>query len=159
MALKQEACKYGHPFVEANIYYWKREDGRLKRCCRTCRKLRRQDPTIIGQWKEWRSSYIKTDDYRKKISARHFKKKYGLTLEDVGQLYKKQRGRCAICRSSLKLIIPDRRGLPGFCIDHDHDTGKVRGILCNPCNWGLGQFKDDPFILGSAFRYLKKHKE
>ncbi|HEY0751460.1 MAG TPA: endonuclease domain-containing protein [Chitinophagaceae bacterium] len=42
------------------------------------------------------------------------------------------------------------------CVDHDHTTGKVRGLICHDCNVGLSRFKDDPEILRNAIKYLKK---
>jgi len=46
-----------------------------------------------------------------------------------------------------------------LAVDHNHDTGKVRELLCNTCNNGLGCFKDDPKLLQSAIKYLNKHKQ
>ena len=71
------------------------------------------------------------------------KKKYGLTFESYFQILEKQNGRCAICRQPIKLHV-----------DHDHRTGKVRGLLCSNCNMALGSFKDDIGILQNAITYL-----
>jgi len=57
----------------------------------------------------------------------------------------RQRGRCAICRNTL-----DRPH-----VDHDHETGKVRGILCPNCNVGLGHFASDPVRLRRAIAYVR----
>ncbi|MDQ3714717.1 MAG: endonuclease VII domain-containing protein [Actinomycetota bacterium] len=58
----------------------------------------------------------------------------------------KQDGLCAVCQMA-----------PAGHVDHDHDTGKVRGLLCFNCNGGLGQFKDRIDILAAAVDYLKSH--
>jgi Recombination endonuclease VII len=58
-------------------------------------------------------------------------------------------GKCAICKGAYS---PGRRGLH---IDHDHQTGRFRGLLCNNCNSGLGRFHDDPTLLAAAIKYLK----
>lgn len=90
--------------------------------------------------------------------AWQLKRKYNISPDDVFRLYKKQDGRCAICK-----IRGDVREL-GFvkkkplCVDHDHDTGAVRGLLCGPCNLGIGKLADDPVIIANAVKYLKKHK-
>jgi hypothetical protein len=75
---------------------------------------------------------------------------YGITLEDETRMIKEQSGRCAICGDPL-----NSPGIAGpFCIDHDHSTGKIRGLLCDKCNRGIGCFNDDPKNLKSAIEYL-----
>ena len=61
-------------------------------------------------------------------------------------LLEKQGGVCAICQ-----LPPGPRR---FAVDHDHVTGRTRGLLCLKCNTGLGQFNDSPALLASAMRYL-----
>lgn len=73
-------------------------------------------------------------------------KKYDITKEDFEQLVENQGGKCKICNKRLNEEIH---------IDHNHRTGKVRGVLCGKCNKGLGQFEDDITILTNAIKYLK----
>lgn len=73
--------------------------------------------------------------------------RHGLRPEDYGELFDAQHGKCAICKR------PPRDG-EFLHIDHDHETGKVRGLLCRNCNAGLGQFKDDVDRLMAAAAYL-----
>jgi len=75
------------------------------------------------------------------------KYRYGITPEDFEVLFFKQNGKCAICRVEYHLTMH---------IDHDHVTGKVRGLLCNNCNRGLGHFKDSYQTLANAIQYLRK---
>jgi len=72
------------------------------------------------------------------------KKKYGMTPGDYSQMWKKQKGRCVICKQPVKLHV-----------DHNHKTGKVRGLLCSNCNTALGSFKDNIGILQNAIKYLR----
>lgn len=74
--------------------------------------------------------------------------KYGITLDDYNRMLAEQGGGCAICGSET-----NKNGKALF-VDHCHDTGRVRGILCYKCNTGLGSFKDDAGLLEKAFRYL-----
>ena len=67
---------------------------------------------------------------------------------DLDALMARQGNRCGICRTDTP---PGR----GWCIDHDHETGKVRGVLCHFCNVGLGNFRDDPDRLTAAIDWLK----
>ena len=80
------------------------------------------------------------------------KQHYGLTRADFAALVLKQEGLCAICQTPLDFQVSRR-----VHIDHDHRTGKVRGILCNHCNRGLGGFLDSPPALRSAANYLEIH--
>lgn len=75
---------------------------------------------------------------------------YGITPQDYTDLLRAQGGRCAICGSSSP---NDRRG--HFHVDHCHTSKEIRGLLCQPCNMGLGLFKDSPEVLEKAIGYLK----
>ena len=72
------------------------------------------------------------------------KYKYDITIEDYRKLYAEQEGKCKICGIECE----------SFDVDHDHKTGRVRGLLCKPCNKGIGQFKDDPLLVLKAADYL-----
>jgi hypothetical protein len=74
------------------------------------------------------------------------KKDFGITLEIYKEMFDKQNGRCAICENEFKIL----------CIDHDHITDKIRGLLCNQCNLVLGNAKDNIFILENSINYLKR---
>jgi hypothetical protein len=78
------------------------------------------------------------------------KRKYGITQEQFDEILLRQGGRCAICRSSEASKSTDHR----FSVDHDHETGQVRGLLCKRCNSALGHFQDNPEIVESALSYL-----
>ena len=77
---------------------------------------------------------------------------YGLTAESLQALYEAQQGRCAICREEK----PVRGGPAGLAIDHDHRTGRVRGLLCVNCNQALGKFGDSTDLLIAAVLYLER---
>lgn len=77
-------------------------------------------------------------------------KKYGLTPELYQLRLADQGGRCAICQIAA---CPSGRR---FSVDHDHATGRVRGLLCLKCNQGVGQFDDAPERLRRAAEYLEK---
>ncbi len=81
------------------------------------------------------------------------KDRFGLSLEDYTEILRLQGGRCAICNSDN----PRRQGTLNFLVDHDHETGKVRGLLCHPCNSGLGMFGDNLEGVEAAAAYLRKN--
>lgn len=79
---------------------------------------------------------------------------YGITLDDYDRMYEKQNGVCAIC--NLPQLSKRNTRL---CVDHDHDTGEVRGLLCDSCNRGIGLLKDDPRLLERAAQYIRTSKD
>lgn len=85
-----------------------------------------------------------------KIKELRLQYKYKISLEEYNSLHETQQGLCAICQEP-----PSSRGL---VVDHDHDTGVVRGLLCDSCNVGIGALKDDPKILRNAALYLEARK-
>lgn len=84
------------------------------------------------------------------------KRKYGLTYEAYYELLQKQNGVCAICGTDNP---GNARGgrCPRMAVDHCHKTRKVRGLLCQSCNKGLGNLKDSPDVVEKAISYLKEY--
>jgi Autographiviridae endonuclease VII len=75
------------------------------------------------------------------------KRMYGITLEDYNRMYENQKGNCAICKIHYEVL----------SVDHNHKTSKVRKLLCDLCNKGLGAFADSLERLEQAVEYLKKN--
>lgn len=75
----------------------------------------------------------------------NLKKLYGISLEQYDELYEQQEGRCAICRGAHEVLV----------VDHDHETGEIRGLLCHNCNRSLGLMGEDPAVLRAAADYLE----
>jgi len=84
--------------------------------------------------------------------------KYGITSKEYDKFLSDQGGVCAICGQAETHIDPRTNRVFLMSVDHCHLTGKVRGILCNNCNRGIGFFKDNISLLNSASAYLNKHK-
>lgn len=78
------------------------------------------------------------------------KSTYGLTVEDYDAILSSQDNKCAICKSDTPY------GKGRFHVDHNHETGEIRGLLCHYCNLALGNFKDNVSNLLSAIAYLNK---
>lgn len=92
--------------------------------------------------------YDRDSNRRRAKTEGNIELKYGLTPEAWGNLFEKQGGVCAICKN------PETQN-KRISVDHDHETGKVRGLLCNNCNRGLGLLKDSLHTLSAAVEYLK----
>jgi hypothetical protein len=113
-------------------------DGRQS-YCRPCHRARRE---------AWESHH----DGRREAARRRsrLKRTFGITPEDYDAMLAEQAGGCAICGG------PPVAGAAFFDVDHDHLTGRVRGLLCRACNLGLGKFRDRPLLLAHAIRYLAR---
>lgn len=144
-------------------------DGRkfdgLSSQCRECRNayLRehnrgrlQQDPKFREQrsryWQEFRAS--QGDEWaRRRNREQKLRLYYGLTVEQYDAMLKAQGGRCAICGGTQGDADVRKAFLS---VDHCHVTGRVRGLLCESCNFGLGKFRDDPELLATAIDYLRR---
>lgn len=117
-------------------------------------KRLRTDPTYVKAEREYSKKYRQKPEVKKKRvvnQVRYERKiKYGLTDADLQRMREEQNFRCPICEDTEPSL---------WHIDHNHETGKVRAILCNKCNVGLGFFRDSPELLVKASMYLIKHKE
>lgn len=78
---------------------------------------------------------------------------FGITLEEYLKIHDEQGGCCAICNKSVS------ENGKALAVDHCHSTGKIRGLLCDLCNRGLGMFRDNPDSLITAIQYLRKYSE
>lgn len=130
---------------EASFTVNRRYADGLERKCRACLS------------EERKAAYDRTPDLYRALSgrsrrpdgltprqrrARHLRETYGITLEDEARILAKQNGQCPIC------------GSPAEVVDHCHTTRRVRGLLCQKCNRGLGHFQDNPVMLAKAIEYL-----
>lgn len=82
----------------------------------------------------------------------------GLNLEQYYAMREIHDNKCAICRREERRKNRAGETSPRLCIDHNHDTGKIRGLLCHDCNTAIGKFQDKIELLQSAIDYLKKHE-
>ena len=113
---------------------------------------------VLSYKKKHRDKY--REEYNAKARAKraaaaepasdYMRRKYGITIAEYNEILALQLGVCAICEKA-------ETGGKRFAIDHDHKTGKIRGLLCYACNTSLGRFNDEPSLLESAAAYLRSH--
>jgi hypothetical protein len=128
-----------------------RKDG-LNPWCKLCtransaRQDKKRDHAARYQYNK------EVEKYRKKgslvVREWHLLKLYNLTLAEFDQKLEDQGGCCKICKTAN----PGHKGK--FVVDHNHSTGKIRGLLCHKCNTALGLLQDSPGILQRARNYL-----
>lgn len=141
-------CK---PCNRAVVAQWQRGNPDRVRLQRA--KWKRENPDKVNadarkRYRAWRDGNSASGETFKKIRAW----RYGIKPEDYVEMLELQDGRCLICGYLPK---PGERYL---AIDHDHETGTIRGLLCNPCNRGLGLLGDDPDRLVAAASYLLERR-
>lgn len=108
------------------------KSGRQSSCIE-CGKLEHQ--RLRGYYRDW-----------------HLQNKYGITHKDYLQLKESQDNKCKICGIAEEHCENQR-----FAVDHDHDSGEVRGLLCKKCNQAIGLLQDSSSFAKAAYRYLKEH--
>lgn len=120
-----------------------------KRCCK-CKSVKDISKFYKNKLSKdrYNSNCIKCSEVK---SSNYNISKYGLTKLEYTELLDSQDFKCAICNETNG----DHTRL---FIDHDHNTGKVRGLLCHTCNAGLGMFKDSTMLLLVAATYLEQNK-
>ena len=101
--------------------------------------------------KKWRASNKERIRF---LGRRQMLRRYGLTIEEFDSLLDAQGGVCAICRSPETYLLASGKD-SRLSVDHCHETGVVRGLLCRSCNLVLGHLGDDVKLLEAAIEYLK----
>ena len=139
---------------QGKIRYWKKRGQIFKtpqeREEFLKKKKQQRHIDFVKRVKEYASSYNRSMVGKLSSRKSSLKRNYNLSIEQFEEIKEAQSGRCAICFDLFK----DTRNCH---VDHDHGTGKVRGLLCSNCNRGLGVFYDDIEMLKSAIYYLEKY--
>ena len=130
----------------ADFYLDKRTSDSLSKICISCKNNKEKESNLKRQ-RLYRKGKGKD---RRKEWLKYF---YDLTSEQYFELLKNQNHCCKICGTHEKDAYKQT-----LFVDHDHDTGKVRGLLCNSCNTALGHFKDSQEILKNAMDYLNESR-
>lgn len=124
--------------------------------CRACWKIRRREVYLRlranpDSYQKMLAGVLRSG--RKHQRKRNLKQNYGMTVEDYQRLHDAQNGVCAICHK------PERKTIRGvlykLTVDHCHNSGRVRGLLCSRCNLMIGMAADCPDVLTRAIAYLQ----
>lgn len=120
-----KTCKSCQEIKVLTDFYFNRKYNVYFSSCKLCIK------TNPNKWRNWLRS------------------RYNISEEEHSEMLEKQNYTCAICKQPQNYSRTDK-----LYVDHCHVTSKVRGLLCNSCNTGLGNFKDNPNLLRKAATYL-----
>jgi len=119
------------------------------------RKLECADCTNKYLRDHYNKNYKGKPETKRKQTEYHYKRKYGIEYKDYLKMYEKQKGRCLICLFIFPKVGTFSKGKKDvLVVDHCHNSGKIRGLICNKCNQGLGLFNDCPETIINAAFYL-----
>lgn len=140
------------------------KDGRRGECIACAKVIRRSwyeanradSIANVKRWQQenaerlnaYRREYNARPDRKRKMRDAYYRRSFGITADEFDEMLAQQGGHCAICSRT-----PDQ--VASMHVDHCHETGRIRGILCINCNQGLGQFFDDAETLERAAAYLR----
>jgi hypothetical protein len=151
MQSKKEIKERRHKYYEKNK---KHINIKARECYESHKKERKiyEKEYRTNHKKETKEYILKNKEHiRKKDKNWHLIQKFGITLEQYNEMLTKQNDCCAICgrhKSELKKAL---------AVDHNHETLKIRGLLCEKCNRGIGYLCDDINLLKKAIKFLKKN--
>lgn len=141
-------CRLGHDYDNSGKSMRSEASG----LCIVC--AREKSKRHYARYREIRS--LQKREYRKEnkdaVKCSKLRQSFGITLKEYNKILEEQNGLCAIC---------ERKCVSGkkLAVDHCHKTGKIRGLLCNACNLGIGKLGDSEESLLKALNYLRKSKK
>jgi len=138
--MKQMVCTRCGQEKSYKDFYYNHVTHKYRKFCKPCEEKDNSKPRL--ERKNIDSQHVEAIQRRAML-----KKKFGMTLEEYNLMLEQQHGVCKICGGTKTNGVH-------LAVDHDHATGKVRGLLCSGCNTGLGGFRDDPRNLLKASLYL-----
>ena len=142
---KQDSIKIMSHCKECRKKYNK--EHRLKDIKKTREKDRERYKINAEHRREYARKYRK--DNPEKLRETHLKSNYGISTLDFNNMLKNQNNKCDICKRDMN----DYGKV--FCVDHNHSTGKIRSLLCDPCNFGIGFYEK---YADKYKEYIDKHK-
>jgi hypothetical protein len=126
---------------ELTEFAYRADTNKYRNICKGCKLIQQKS-----------SDALKGSAHKRYHRDWKLKKTYGISIEDYEEMLDKQGGCCAICSLAEK-----HAPYGVLSVDHCHDSGAVRALLCNPCNAGIGLFKENQDFLANAIIYLKRY--
>lgn len=125
--------------------------------CQRARDYRRANPEVVRAADKRRYDNSGARGARSRRDG-HYRRTFGITVDDYERMLAEQGGKCHLCHGRPVASKSRRSGNARLHVDHDHQTDKVRRLLCYRCNVGLGLFRDNVAVLSRAIAYIKEHR-
>lgn len=139
-------CRKCGETLPIDRYSFRKDTGKYRTECKACRSA--------YNLKLYHTNDKQKENHRKASWKHQIKKNYGLTPDAYYEMLESQEGCCKICNTHI-----DNINKHVLYVDHCHNTGKVRGLLCQQCNSGLGMFRDRQDLLDKAKEYLNDNSD
>lgn len=153
-------CNTTKPISEFSKDRWRKAGFTFK--CKICRAKQtknwvKNNPEKVKEAnfksKEKRKNFYSSEEGILSSRKAHLKRMYDITIEQYNEMSEAQNHKCMIC-GGTEMNYKNKV----LCVDHNHATGKVRGLLCGLCNSGLGKFKENKQLLLNTIKYLEKYE-
>ncbi|MFW5899099.1 MAG: endonuclease VII domain-containing protein [Jiangellaceae bacterium] len=158
MTVDEQTCKgpcgRSLPATREHFYFNPRSKTSLRKTCIRCHnedvkaRHRANAKEYAAYQQQWRR------DNPRQARDHKLRSRYGIGVDEYEQMLRDQGGGCAICGSE-----DSKSNREHLYVDHCHETGRVRGLLCYHCNTTLGYMRDDPDTLRAAIAYLENHRD
>lgn len=136
-------CDFCKETKKSNYFAYKIKIKKCKLCYNEYRRKYRKLPHVL-------------ETEYKYLMKKHYKKAYGLSIEEYDAIIKSHNGLCAICKTDKGRFDTRTGKKQKLHIDHCHLTGKIRGLLCNKCNIGIGLFNNNIELFKKVIEYLSR---
>lgn len=164
IAAEGRVCTRCHQWKAASEFFYEYRRKMLRPQCKGCtaphvakaRETEIEHFRAMERNSKARRKTFNADTIRQQAFQARLKRR-AISEADYNEMLVLQGDRCAICRKRMVHFATNENRPRMACIDHDHETGEVRGIICNRCNVALGGFRDSAVLLRAAVRYLEKH--
>lgn len=155
---KTKVCSKCKKELPATTEYFSRhktsKDG-LRGICKRCRRKYNHQYYLANLKKCREYSFRNRKRHPQRARQDNLRLRYGITVDQYGQMFTAQGGVCAIC-GEPETTKGRGNGMKSLAVDHNHKTDRIRELLCNKCNSVLGYVKEDEELLLNILSYLKK---
>lgn len=141
---KEYYKKNREKILKRNKDYYNSPHGKVKKI----ESVKKYKAKHVGKFKKYAEEYRSKPENKDRLKHLNLIRRYRISLDEYQSMYDKQNGLCEVCCTSSERLL---------AVDHNHKTGRIRGLLCSQCNLAIGNSKEDVKILKNMIKYINKH--